>query len=172
MSLSVVMTTLSPALRMSACGKPTNRLAHSAPSASIALQRACSERLGSSAVPWRITCGSIGRLPQAVVGLRLALEHAHQRIAGAPAGVVHVDMRIGLVAGDDVGMLDHLRVEVGMHVVADGDRRLRVDGADAREQRAFAVLRLRVTIAPCRSSRMPSQPPRRTASRIAPLIAS
>ena len=82
MSLSVVMTTLRPALRMSACGKPTNRLAHNAPSASMALQRACSERFGSSAVPWRITCGSIGTLPQAVVGRTSPLS---MRINAVPA---------------------------------------------------------------------------------------
>ena len=38
------------------------------PSASISRQRSCRVLLGSSSLPWRITCGSIGRWPQAIEG--------------------------------------------------------------------------------------------------------
>jgi hypothetical protein len=65
----VQITALRPALRMSACGKPTNTDAASTlPLCSRSMQRACSERFGSAWVPWRITCGSIGRLPHTMVG--------------------------------------------------------------------------------------------------------
>jgi microcystin degradation protein MlrC len=57
-----------PAWAMSALGNPTHSDAASAPWASISRQRACSSRLGAKSLPWRITCGSIGRWPQASVG--------------------------------------------------------------------------------------------------------
>ncbi|CFP59979.1 Uncharacterised protein [Bordetella pertussis] len=66
---SVHTTALSPASRMSACGKPTNTEAAITPSDSSALQRACSDLLGSACVPWRMMCGSIGLLAQLMTGL-------------------------------------------------------------------------------------------------------
>ena len=61
-------TPATPAQASTAGTSPTNTLAASAPSASICLQRACNALFGSSSLPWRITCGSIGRLPQAMAG--------------------------------------------------------------------------------------------------------
>ena len=61
-------TALNPAFTMSACGKPTKSDAASALAASKSMHRACSERFGSACEPWRITCGNIGRLPQAITG--------------------------------------------------------------------------------------------------------
>jgi len=58
-----------PALWMSAWGKPTNKVAIRAPSASMRLVISCRSLLGKLAVPWRITWGSMGRLPQAMVGM-------------------------------------------------------------------------------------------------------
>ena len=110
---------------MSACGKPVNRLAASAPSLSIAAQRACNSLFGWSSEPCRMTCGSIGTLPQAITGLHLAAHRPQQDLAGALGGVVGVDMRVGAVAGDDRRVVDDRVVEVGVHVERHGDRRRR-----------------------------------------------
>jgi hypothetical protein len=60
--------------------------------------------------------------------------------AGALAGLVDVDMRVGLVAGDHRAAFGHAVVEVGVHVECHADRHAGRDGADAAQQFAFAVL--------------------------------
>jgi hypothetical protein len=64
---------------------------------------------------------------------------APARAAGAQAGLVHVDVRIGLVAGDHRA-LRRCVVEVGVHVQRDADGHRGRDGADAAQQLALAVL--------------------------------
>ena len=123
-------------------------------------------------MPWRITCGSIGAAAPGHRRARLAREQGEQGAAGAQPGLVHVDVRVGLVAGDHGGVAGAAVVQVGVHVERDADRHVGGDGADAPQQLAFAVVvRLRVTIAPCRSSRTPSQPAA-TASQMRPAMCS
>jgi hypothetical protein len=69
----------------------------------------------------------------------LAAHGPQQDLAGAPGGVVGVDMGIGAIAGDDRRVRDHRVVKVGVHVVGDGDRGPGVDRADAAQQFALAV---------------------------------
>ena len=90
---------------------------------------------------------------------RPARQQVEQGPAGAQPGLVHVDVRIGLVAGDHGRVAGAAVVQVGVHVEGDADRharaRWRGSGAAARLRRPRATS---VTIAPCRSSRTPSQP--------------
>jgi hypothetical protein len=64
---------------------------------------------------------------------RAAGQQSEQRSARAHAGLVHVDMRIGLVAGDHGGVARAAVVEVGVHVEGDADRHV---GAIARMRRS------------------------------------
>ena len=70
----------------------------------------------------------------------LAAHHAQQGTRRAFGGLPLVDMRIGLIAGDDLRIADHRVEDVGVHVVGDADRRVRIDGADAAQQFALAVI--------------------------------
>jgi len=72
----------------------------------------------------------------------LALHHAEERLAGAHPGLVIVDMRIGLIAGQDIGVGDDLGIEVGVHVERHGDRGFRRDLAQPREQSPLAILEM------------------------------
>ena len=69
----------------------------------------------------------------------LAIEHIEQQPAGVLAGFVHVDVRIGLEADDDVGVGHDLAADVAMQVERDGERRGGCEGADALEQVTFAI---------------------------------
>ena len=70
----------------------------------------------------------------------LAFEQREDRARRAQAGVVHVDVRIGLIAGEHGRVLGHRGKQVGMHVERDADRQLRRQRADAPEQLALAVV--------------------------------
>ena len=70
----------------------------------------------------------------------LAPHHAQQRSRGAFRCLPLVDMRIRLIAGDDLRVAHHCVEEVGVHVVGHTDRRLRIDRADATQQFALAVV--------------------------------
>jgi hypothetical protein len=72
--------------------------------------------------------------------LDLAVQHAQQRAAGAARGVGHVDVRVGAIAGDDRGALDHGVGHLGVEVERHGDRQVRRDPAQAVQQFALAVV--------------------------------
>ena len=62
---------------------------------------------------------------------------------GGAAGVGHVDMRIGAIGDQRVGMLDHFRRDIGVQVEADHQRQVLADHlAHAREDFAFAVVEM------------------------------
>ena len=52
---------------------------------------------------------------------------------------MHVDVRVGLVAGDHGRIAGEAVVEVGVHVERHADRHVGGDGADASQQLAFTV---------------------------------
>ena len=72
--------------------------------------------------------------------LHFAREHAHQDRTGQRPRLVHVDVRIGLVAGEDVAVANQRFADVGVQVERDGDRRVRRDTAHFFQQGAFAVV--------------------------------
>ena len=62
---------------------------------------------------------------------------------GGPAGVGHVDMGIGAVGDQRVGMLDHFRRHIGVQVEADDQRQFLADHlAHAAQNFAFAVVEM------------------------------
>ena len=65
---------------------------------------------------------------------------ARSRTAGAQAGLVDVDVRIGLVAGEHGRVVDHRRDRGWRACRAPRRSAARRERADAREQRAFAVV--------------------------------
>ena len=69
-----------------------------------------------------------------------SFQHRENRPRGTRASLVHVDVRVGLVAGDHRRLIAHRREQVGMHVERDADRHPRRDPANAREQFSFAVV--------------------------------
>jgi len=75
-----------------------------------------------------MTCGSIGRCPETITG------------AGAQAGLVHVDMRVGLVAGEHGRVLDHRGKQIGMHVERHADGQRRRELADPAQQFALSIV--------------------------------
>ncbi len=70
----------------------------------------------------------------------LAPHHAQKCPRRTLRGLPLIDMRIGLVAGDNLGVAHHRIEEIGVHVVGDADRRLRIDRADAAQQCALAIV--------------------------------
>ena len=59
------------------------------------------------------------------------------------AGIGHVDMRIGAVGDQCVGMLDHLRRHIGVQIEADHQRQILADHlAHPRQNFAFAVVEM------------------------------
>ena len=72
--------------------------------------------------------------------LDLARQHAQQGASGAARGIGHVDVRIGTVAGDDIGAVDHGVRHLRVEIEGDGNRHVGRDLADAVQQLAFAVV--------------------------------
>ena len=71
------------------------------------------------------------------------LQQQRQMFRGGAAGVGHVDMRIGAVGDQRIGVFDHLRRDIGMQVEADHQRQILADHlAHARENFAFAVVEM------------------------------
>ena len=68
------------------------------------------------------------------------VERAQERAPGALAGLPHVDVRIGAIAGDDRGVLDHRRRHVRVEIQAEGDGQPRRDGADPPQQLPLSVV--------------------------------
>ena len=94
---------------MSACGKPPNTDALStAPPASAAIAMSMMSFMG-----WRDgVCSSvlviIGREPQTITGADLARRARARSVRPARCGrLAHVDVRVGAVAGDHGGVVDH-----------------------------------------------------------------
>ena len=66
-----------------------------------------------------------------------------EMMGGGAAGVGHVDMGIGAIGDQRVGMFDHLRRHIGVQVEADHQRQVVADyAADAGENFAFAVVEM------------------------------
>ena len=64
-------------------------------------------------------------------------------LGGGAAGVGHVDMRIGAVGNQRVGMFDHLGRDIGVQIEADHQRQVVADHlAHARQDFAFAVVEM------------------------------
>ena len=126
---------------MSACGKPPNTEAFSTwPESSAWLAMPIRVFIGSREGVWTSELLMIGRLPHTILGSTSPARVAHQRAAGAARGVGHVDMRVGAVAGDDRGALDHRVGHLGVEIERDRDRHVGGDLADAVQQLAFAVV--------------------------------
>ena len=128
---------------MSACGKPPNTDALStAPLVSAAIAMSMMSFIG-----WRDgVCTSvlviIGRDPQTIAGATSPSSARDQRAPGALGRLPHVDVRIGAIAGDDRGVVDHRRRHVRVEVEPDGDRQSRRHRADAPQQLALAVVQV------------------------------
>ena len=91
---------------------------------------------GPSSGAWRMIEASSGFQPHAITGSIVAVERARRGSAGEHAGLVHVDVRIGLVAGDHGGVVDQLARQVGVIVERDRDRQRRARcGAGAARSR-------------------------------------
>ena len=69
-----------------------------------------------------------------------AVERADENASREHARLVHVDVRIGLVAGDHGGVVDQRAGQVGVIVERDRDRHLRRDAAQALHDLAFGVV--------------------------------
>ena len=82
------------------------------------------------------------RQPPRVHGLALpGLEAARQQFGGPRPGVGHVDMRIGAVCHQRIGLAQHAQRDVGVQVQAGNDRQRRPDdGTQARQQLTLAVV--------------------------------
>ena len=97
--------------------------------------------VGSTWVPWRSTCGSMGRLPQAITG-RISPLSARATMRAARGGGMDVDVRVGVIAGYHGRVPDHVVVQIGMHVQRHRHRDVRRDFADAAQQVAFRVFQV------------------------------
>ena len=73
-------------------------------------------------------------------GFHLPPHHAEQGACRPLGGLTLVDVGIGLIAGDDLRVADHGGEDVGVHVVGDAERRVRIDGADTGQQLALTVI--------------------------------
>ena len=69
----------------------------------------------------------------------LPRQHRQHRPAGTLAGLVHIHMRIGLVAGDHRAVQAHRVVQVGVHVQRHADGHIG-DGAQPAQQLALTVI--------------------------------
>jgi hypothetical protein len=85
-------------------------------------------------------------------------DHLQKQAAGMFAGFVHVDMRIGLEADGNVGMIDQRLRDIAVQIERNRDRRVGQDLAQALEQFSSPSSLFSATIAPCRSSITASQP--------------
>jgi hypothetical protein len=87
----------------------------------------------------RSVCAISGSWMPAQRGLAAPREQVEQQAAGMLAGLVHVDVRIGLEADDHVRIADHRGRHVGMQVERHADGHARRRGAQPHQQVAFAV---------------------------------
>ena len=83
------------------------------------------------------------QLPECLGEALLRLEQQREMVCRGAAGVGHVDMRIGAVGDQRVGMLHHFGRHIGVQIEAGHQRQLLADHlADARENFAFAVVEM------------------------------
>ena len=88
------------------------------------------------------------RFGEAPFGSRQQREMAR----GGAAGVGHVDMRIGAIGDQRVGMFDHRRRDIGVQIEADDQGNVGADRlAHPAENSPSPSSRCSATIAPCRS---------------------
>ena len=73
-------------------------------------------------------------------GIDIPRHGADQGFAGAAAGLAHIDMGIGAIAGHDGDVIDHDSRQVGMEIKRHGDGDIRRGGPDAAQQLALAVV--------------------------------
>ena len=120
---------------------------------------------GPSSGACRMIEASSGFHPHAIIG-SISPSSARTRIdAGEHAGVVHVDVRIGLVAGDHRRVVDEFARQVGVVVERDRDRHARGRcGAPGATISPSGSSQSSITIAPCRSRNTASHPARTASS--------
>ena len=83
------------------------------------------------------------QLPERLGELLTAAQQQLQMLGRSTAGVGHIDMRIGAIGDQRVGMLDHPRCDVGVQIDADHQRQVGADHlADARQDLAFAIVEM------------------------------
>ena len=98
-------------------------------------------RAGSSQVLCAFSGIRNGSRRACIGSRRPGCEAARQQLGGAFAGGGHVDVRIGAVRHQRVGLAQHAPRDVGVQVEAGDDRQLRPDDrAQPRQQLAFAVV--------------------------------
>ncbi len=142
-SPSVVTTALKPASRISAWEKPTKSAAESAlPSFSHRAAFSCKVLVRRLMRPFRHHMGEHRHIGPGHHRARLAPDRLDEERAGATRRLGHVGVRIKVVAGDDRRELDDVVVDIGVHVERERDRHLGVDGADAAQQLALAILHM------------------------------
>ncbi len=83
------------------------------------------------------------QLPERLCEFLLGAQQQREMSCGGAAGVSHIDVRIGAIGDQRVGMLDHFRCHIGMQVEADHERQVVADHlADTRDNFAFAVVEM------------------------------
>ena len=83
------------------------------------------------------------QLPERLCESLLGAQQQREMLRRGAAGIGHVDMRIGAVGDQRVGMFDHLRRHIGVQIEADHQRQVLADHlAHAREDFAFAVVEM------------------------------
>ena len=82
-------------------------------------------------------------MPERLCEFLLGAEQQRQMLRGGAAGVGHVDMRIGAIGDQRVGMLNHFGRHVGVQIEAGHQRHLLADHlAHAAQDFAFAVVEM------------------------------
>ena len=128
---------------ISACGKPPKTDAfRTAPVVSAAIAMSMMSFIGWRDGVWTSVLVIIARDPQTITGSTSPLSARTSVRAGALGRLAHVDVRIGAIAGDDGGVVDHRRRHVRVEVEPDGDRQPRRHGADPPKQLPFAVVQM------------------------------
>ncbi len=73
-------------------------------------------------------------------GIDFSPHGTDQGFAGAAPGLAHIDVGVSAIAGDNGGVVDHDRRQVGMKIQGHGDGYPRCDGTDTAQQLALAVV--------------------------------
>ena len=83
------------------------------------------------------------QLPERFCEFLLGPQQQRQMTGGGAAGIGHVDMRIGAIGDQRVGVFDHLGRHIGVQVEADHQRQVLADHlAHPRQNFAFAVVEM------------------------------
>ena len=82
-------------------------------------------------------------MPERFCEALLRAQQQREMVCSGSAGVGHVDMRIGAIGNQRVGVFDHLRRHIGVQVEADHQSQVLADRlAHARQDFAFAVVEM------------------------------